>query len=87
MAQMNLSTEQKATHRHREQTCGRQREEGREWDGLGVYRCKLLHIEWIYHKVLLYSTGNYTQSPGRDHGGKYYFKKECKKKYKSTTPQ
>ena len=26
---------------------------------VGVSRCKLLHIEWINNKVLLYSTGNY----------------------------
>ena len=36
MAQMNLSTKQKQTHRHREQTCGCQGRGGREWDGLGV---------------------------------------------------
>ena len=27
----------------------------------GVSRCKLLYIEWINNKVLLYSTGNYIQ--------------------------
>ena len=32
---MNLSTKQKQTHRHREQTCGCQVEAGRE--GLGVW--------------------------------------------------
>ena len=47
MAQMNLSTEQKQTHRYGEQTCG--------WQGggggsvmdqeFGVSRCKLLHLE------------------------------------------
>ena len=49
MAQMNLSTKQKQTHIHREQTCGCQGEEGRKWDGqgFGVGRCKLLHLEWI----------------------------------------
>ena len=37
MIQMNLSTKQKQTHRHREQTCGYQG--GGEWerDGLGVW--------------------------------------------------
>ena len=30
----------------------------------GISRSKLLHIEWINNKVLLYSTGNYIQSPG-----------------------
>ena len=36
MTQMNLSTKQRLTDRRREQTCGCQGEEGREWDGLGV---------------------------------------------------
>ena len=36
----------------------------------GVSRCKLLHLEWINNKVLLYSTGNYIQSPGINHNGK-----------------
>ena len=31
---MNLSTEQKQTHRHGEQTCDCQGEWSREWDGL-----------------------------------------------------
>ena len=62
---MNLSMKQKQTHRHREQTCGYRG--GGNWgrDGLGVWvsRCKLLHIDWINNKVLLYSTGNYIQYP------------------------
>ena len=33
---MNLSTEEKQTHGHREQTCGCQGEE-REWDGLWIW--------------------------------------------------
>ena len=51
------------SHRHREQTCGCQGGVGEGRDGLGVWvsRCKLLHIEWINNKVLLYSTGNYIQ--------------------------
>ena len=57
MAQMNLSTKQKQTHRHSDQTCGCQ-EMGKE---CGVGRCKLLHLEWINNKVLLYSTENYSQ--------------------------
>ena len=50
--------------------------EGREmdWD-LGVSRCKLLHLEWMDSKVLLYSTGDYIQSLGRDHDGKEYKKR------------
>ena len=31
-----------------------------EWE-VGVSRCKLLYIEWMNNKVLLYSTGNYAQ--------------------------
>ena len=64
MVQTNLSTEQKRTHGHREQTCGCQR--GGEKSGtereFGVGRCKLLHFEWISNRVLLYSTGNYIQA-------------------------
>ena len=29
----------------------------------GISRCKLVYIEWINNKVLLYSTGNYIQYP------------------------
>ena len=46
----------------------------RDWE-FGVSRCKLLHRERI-NKVLLYSTGNYTQHPGINHNGKEY-KKDC----------
>ena len=55
-----------------EQTCGCQEGAGREgmdW-GVGVGRCKLLALEWISNEVLLYSTGNSTQSLGIDHGGR-----------------
>ena len=49
------------------------KEEG-EWSEMdwesGVNRYKLLHLEQISNEVLLYSTGNYIQSPGRDHDGK-----------------
>ena len=46
---------------------------GMEWD-FGVSRCKLLHIEWINNKVLLYSSGNYIQYPKINHNGKEYLK-------------
>ena len=38
------------------------------WE-FGVSRCKLLHLEWIDNKVLLYSTGNSIQFPsnGREY--------------------
>ena len=69
---MNLCTKQKQTLGHREQTCGCQGQEGREWDewGVGVSRCKLLHLDWISNKVLMYTTGNYIQSLGIDHKGR-----------------
>jgi len=72
MAQVNLSTKQKQTHRHRKQTCDCQgRRGGSGMDGeFGVGSCKLLHLEWISNEVLLYSTGNYIQSLGIDHDGR-----------------
>lgn len=38
--------------------------------GVGVQRCKLLHVEWISSGVLLYSTDNHIQSAEIDHDGK-----------------
>ena len=40
-------------------------------DGLGVWvnRFELLHLEWISNEILLYSTGNYTQSLVIEHDG------------------
>ena len=80
MTQTNLSTKQQQTHRHREQTCGCQGQGGWRgvgggmgWD-LGVSRCKLLHIEWMDKKVLLYSSGNSIHCPGINHNGKEYKK-------------
>ena len=69
MKQMNLSTEQKHTHRHGDrfvvaQEVGGGNRMNREF---GFSRCKLLHLEWISNEVLLYSTGNYIQSLGIDH--------------------
>ena len=63
---MNLSTEQKQTHIHGEQTCGCQREgegSGMDWE-FEISRYKLLHLELISNEVLLYGTGNYTQPLG-----------------------
>ena len=37
-----------------------------------VSRYKLLYIEWINNKVLLYSTENYIQYPMISHNGKEY---------------
>ena len=44
---------------------------GMDWE-LVVNRCKLLHLNWVYNNVLLYSTRNYIQSPGIDYDGKQY---------------
>ena len=72
MAQKNPTTKQKQTHRCREQTCGCQGERGGSgMDGeFGVNRWKLPRFGRINTKVLLYSAGNYIQSPGTDHDGK-----------------
>ena len=47
--------------------------EGMNWE-LGIIRCKLLYIEWINNKVLLYSRGNYIQYLIINHNGKEYEK-------------
>ena len=47
---------------------------GVEWE-FGISGCKLLYIEWINNKVLIYSTGNYIQYRMINHNGKEY--KEC----------
>ena len=70
MIQINLSTKQKQTHRHREQTCG-YCGGGMDWES-GLSSCKLLLTEWKNNKVLLYSTGNYIQYPGITHNGKEF---------------
>ena len=60
---MNLSTKQKQTHRHREQIRGCQggrKVGGMDWE-FGISRCKLVYIEWVNNKFLLYSPGNYIQ--------------------------
>ena len=41
------------------------------WE-FGISRYKLLHIEWINKKVLLYSTEKYSQYPVTNHSGKEY---------------
>ena len=72
MTQMNLSTKQKQTQRHREQTWlprGKRDAGGMAWE-FGISRCKLVYIEWINNKVLLYSTGNYIQYPVINHNEK-----------------
>ena len=46
---------------------------GKTWK-FGISRCKLVYIEWINNKLLLYSTGNYIQYPMINHNGKEYEK-------------
>ena len=40
----------------------------------GISRCKLLYPGWINNKVLLGSTGNYSQHSAINHNGKEYEK-------------
>ena len=68
MPQMNISTEKKQTQRHREQKCGCQGRGGgseMHWE-FGVNRYKLLHLEWVDSKVLLYSTGTISDFLGQN---------------------
>ena len=46
-----------------------------DWE-FWISRCKLLYIEWVNNKGLLYSTGNLIQYPTINHNGKQY-EKEC----------
>ena len=46
---------------------------GMDWE-FGISRCKLLYIEWINNKVLLYSTGNCIQYSVINRNGKEYEK-------------
>ena len=48
---------------------------GMEWE-VGVSRYKILYIEWINNKVLLYSTENYIQYPMINYNGKEYIKRK-----------
>ena len=50
---------------------------GIEWE-FEVSRFKLLHVEWINNKVLLYSTANYTQCPMINCNVKYGKQCMCK---------
>ena len=46
---------------------------GMNWE-FGISRYKLLSIEWMNNKALLYSTGNYIQTPVINHNGKIFVK-------------
>ena len=58
-----------------------------EWSGKGmeweveVSRCKLLYIEWINNKLLLYSREKYIKCPAINHNGKEYFKRIYRYRY------
>ena len=52
---------------------GKRGGQGWIWE-FGTSRCQVLYIEWINHKVLLYSTGNYIQYPVINCNGKEYQK-------------
>ena len=75
MAQMNLSTEQKQSHRHREQTCSHQGG-GVGRDELEVWSQYMQTITYRMDKqqVLLYNTESCIQYPGIKHHGKEYKK-------------
>ena len=74
MTQMDLSTKQRQTHRHRGQTCGCQGREGWRRDGLGVWDKQVQTIIFIHRlekqQVPLYSTENCIQYPIINHNGK-----------------
>ena len=74
MTQMNVSMQEKQTHRQK-QTCGCRGRGGMDWE-FRMSRHKLSHREWINNKVLLYSTRNYIQYPVINHNGKEY-EKQC----------
>ena len=62
---MNLSMKQKQNQKHRKQTVVAKREGNRtevDWESR-VSRCKLVYIEWINDKILLYSKGKDIQYP------------------------
>ena len=48
---------------------GEEGREGIDWE-FEVSQCKLLYIDWINNKVLLYSTGNYSQYLVKTYNGK-----------------
>ena len=54
-------TNQKQTHRYREQTSGywgKERGRGKMEHGIKRYKLLILHIKYINYKDILYSTGN-----------------------------
>ena len=62
MTQMNLFMKEKQNHGRREYVVakGEGVRRGMDWE-FGISRCKLVYIDWINNKVLLYGTGNCIQ--------------------------
>ena len=76
--QTNISMNQKQIHRQRTDLWFPMGKGGRgggwkDWE-FGISRGKLLFIEWINSKILLYSTGNCIQYPVTNANGKEYEK-------------
>ena len=71
MTQKNLSAKQNRLTDIESFPRGKRSGGGRDWE-FRISRCKLLYIEWINNKVLLYSTRKYTQYPVIKHNGKEY---------------
>ena len=55
---MNLPTERKIMDLENRFVVAQGEGEGVGWIGMGVNECKLLLLEWINTKILLYSTEN-----------------------------
>lgn len=74
---MNLPMKQQHAPRRRGQTgsCCRGGAGGGIKREVGVSRCKILDGQWMNKKVLLYSTGDYSQDPMINHNRKEYKEK------------
>ena len=74
MAQMNLPTKQKQfiDIKNTPVTAKGGQGSGKQdrWTGNEVGKFKLLYLEWINNKILMHSTGNYTEYPVVNHNGK-----------------
>ena len=65
---MNISTKKKVSQMQRTPLrLPKEGEVGEERLGVWAYKVQLVYIGWIYNKVLLYSTGTYTQYPVTNH--------------------
>ena len=72
---MNISTEQKQTHRHRDQICGCQDGMGRKRDALGIWSWQMQTITFRMDKQQgpTVQTENYIQSSGISCNQKEYY--------------